>query len=37
VRAIVLTTTAKRVQIEAEDDGRVVIRYVPAQSLQRQV
>ena len=36
VRAIVLTTTAKRVKIEAEDDGRVVSRYVPAQSLQRQ-
>ena len=36
VRASVLTTTAKRVKIEAEDDSRVVIRYVPAPSLQRQ-
>jgi hypothetical protein len=36
VRAIVLTATAKRVKIEAEDDGPVVIRYVPAESLQRQ-
>jgi hypothetical protein len=33
VRAIVLTTTAKRVKIEAKDDGRVVIRYVPPESL----
>ncbi len=33
---IVLTTTAKRVKIEAEDDGWVVIRYLVAESLQRQ-
>ncbi len=36
VRAMVLTTTAKRIKIEAEDDGRIVIRYVAAESLQRQ-
>jgi hypothetical protein len=36
VQATVLTVTAKRVKIAAEDDGERVIRYVPAQSLQRQ-
>src|SRR5215510_10968089 len=36
VQATVLALTAKRVKIEADDDGDIVIRYVPAQSLQRQ-
>jgi len=36
VQAIVLALTEKRVRIEADDDGKIVIRYVPAQSLQRQ-
>jgi hypothetical protein len=36
VQATVLALTAKRVQIEADDDGRVVVRYVPPQSLQPQ-
>lgn len=35
VQATVLTVTAKRVKIAAEDDGKRVIRYVPAQNLQR--
>jgi hypothetical protein len=35
VRATVLAVTAKRVKIAAWDDGERVIRYVPAQSLQR--
>ena len=35
VSATVLATSAKRVKIEADDDGHVVIRYVPPQSLQR--
>jgi hypothetical protein len=36
VQATVLTLTAKRVKIEAFDDGERVIRYVPPESLQRQ-
>ena len=36
VQATVLTLTEKRVKIEADDDGKIVIRYVPPQSLQRQ-
>ena len=35
VCAKVLTVTAKRVKIEADDDGEIVIRYVPPASLQR--
>lgn len=36
VQATVLTLTAKRVKIEADDDGDIVIQYVPPQSLQPQ-
>jgi len=36
VQATVLALTEKRVKIEADDDGKIVIRYVPLQSLQRQ-
>ena len=36
VQAIVLALTDKRVKIEADDDGKIGIRYVPPQSLQRQ-
>jgi hypothetical protein len=36
VQATVLALTAKRVKIEADDDGDIVIRYVPPESLQRQ-
>ena len=36
VQATVLTLTAKRVKIEADDDGKIGIQYVPPQSLQRQ-
>jgi len=36
VEATVLTLTEKRVKIEADDEGDIMIRYVPAQSLQRQ-
>ena len=35
VAAVVLAVTAKRVKIEADDDGHIVIRYVPAESLER--
>jgi hypothetical protein len=35
IQAIVLAVTAKRVKIAADDDGERVIRYVPAQNLQR--
>ena len=35
VSAKVLALTAKRVKIEADDDGEIVIRYVPPESLQR--
>jgi len=34
--AVVIATTAKRIKIQADDDGRVVIRYVPPESLQKQ-
>ena len=36
VQATVLALTARRVKIKAEDDGEIVIRYVPPASLQRQ-
>jgi len=36
VQATVLTVTAKQVKIEADDDGKIVLRYVPPESLQRQ-
>jgi len=36
VEATVLALTAKRVKIEANDDGDMVVRYVPLESLQRQ-
>ena len=36
VQATVRSLTAKRVKIEADDDGEIVIRYVPRESLQRQ-
>jgi mutator protein MutT len=36
VQATVLALTAKRVKIEADDDGEIVIRHVPPESLQRQ-
>ena len=36
VEATVLTLTAKRVKIEADDDGDIVVRYVPRESLQGQ-
>ncbi len=36
VQATVLALTAKRVKIQADDDGDIVIRYVPLQSLLRQ-
>jgi hypothetical protein len=35
VRATVLGATAKRIKIEADDEGGTVIRYVPIESLQR--
>ncbi len=35
VSATVLDSTAKRLKIEADDDGQIVIRYVPPESLQR--
>ena len=36
VQATVLSLTAKRVKIEADDNGDIVIRYVPLESLQGQ-
>jgi hypothetical protein len=36
VQATVLALTEKRVKIEADDDGNLVIRHVPLESLQRQ-
>jgi hypothetical protein len=36
VEATVLALTAKRVKIEADDDGDIVVRSVPQESLQRQ-
>ncbi len=35
VQAVVVAVTAKRIKIEADDDGRLVVRYVPAESLQK--
>jgi hypothetical protein len=35
VQATVLAVTAKRVTIAADDDGKIVIHYVPPQNLQR--
>jgi hypothetical protein len=35
VSAKVLAVTAKRVKIEADDDGEIVVRHVPPASLQR--
>ena len=35
LRATVLATTARRVKIVADDDGSVIIRHVPPESLQR--
>ena len=35
VSAVVISVTARRIKIEADDDGRMSIRYVPAESLQR--
>jgi hypothetical protein len=34
IQATVLVLTDKRVKIEADDDGEVVVRYVPRESLQ---
>jgi hypothetical protein len=36
IQATVLALTEKRVEIEADDDGQIVTRYVPPQSVQRQ-
>jgi hypothetical protein len=36
VQATVLAHTEKRVKIEADDDGEIVMRYVPLESLQCQ-
>jgi hypothetical protein len=36
VHATVLALTAQRVKIEADDDGDIVVRYVPRESLQGQ-
>jgi hypothetical protein len=36
VAATILGITAKRVRIEADDDGQVVIRYVKPENLQQQ-
>ena len=36
VQATVLALTEKRVKIEVDDDGEIVMRYVPRESLQRQ-
>ena len=35
VSATVLKVTAKRVQIEGDDDGQIVVRFVPPTSLQK--
>ncbi len=35
VQAVVIAVTAKRIKIEADDDGRLVVRYVPPRSLQK--
>jgi hypothetical protein len=34
VAATVSAVTAKRIKIEADDDGQIVVRYVPPESLQ---
>ena len=36
VQATILALTPKRVKIEADDDGDIVVRYVPRESLQPQ-
>ncbi len=36
VPAVVVAVTAKRIKIAGDDDGRPVIRFVPAASLQYQ-
>jgi hypothetical protein len=36
IQATVLALTAKRVKIEANDDGDIVVRYVPRENLQGQ-
>jgi hypothetical protein len=36
VQAVVLALTEKRVKIEVDDEGDIVIRYVPRESLQHQ-
>jgi len=36
VQATVLALTAKRVKIKSDDDGDIVVRYVPRESRQRQ-
>jgi hypothetical protein len=36
VQATVLARTEKRVKIKVDDDGKIVIRYVPRESLQHQ-
>ena len=36
VQATVLAVTAKRVKIAANDDGEIVTRYVPPESVQQQ-
>ena len=36
VQAAVLALTEKRIKIEADDDGEIVMRSVPLESLQRQ-
>src|SRR2546425_9703827 len=36
IQATVLVLTKKRVKIEADDDGKIGIRYVPPERLQRQ-
>ena len=36
VKATVLDITGKRVKIEAEDDGQVVIRHVRPENIRRQ-
>jgi hypothetical protein len=32
----VLAVTAKRVKIEVGDDGKIIVRHVPPENLQRQ-
>ena len=35
VAAVVIALTAKRVKIQGDDDGEIVIRFVPPESLQK--